>query len=161
MPELTSEIREIARNLLEEGRVEMVIGFEQGTMPLRRTPCFVRQKGEVGRLIWDSFCENNLAKYLVRRAEPLAIVAKGCDVRTIVELIKENQLRREQVIIIGVPCQGMVDWRRVEAGFEGGEVPEAEEKDGRLTLKGADFEKTLKRDDFLYPPVRPVPTATR
>ena len=48
----------------------------------------------------------------------------------------------------------MVDWRRVEAGFEGGEVPEAEEKDGRLTLKGADFEKTLKRDDFLYPSCR-------
>jgi len=151
MPELTSKIREIARNLLEEGRVEMVIGFERGTMPLRRTPCFVRQKGEVGRLIWDSFCENNLAKYLVGRAEPLAIVAKGCDARSIVELIKENQLRREQVIIIGVPCQGMVDWRGVEAGFEGGEVREAEEKDGKLILKGADFEKTLDRDDFLYP----------
>ena len=115
MSDLTNEIRKIARNLLTEQKVDLVIGFERGTTPLRSTPCFVRQVEETDRLIWNSFCENNLAKYLVGRNERIAVVSKGCDVRAIVELIKENQVAREQVTIIGIPCHGMVDRGRVEA----------------------------------------------
>ncbi len=151
MLELTNEIREIARNLLQQDRVELVIGFEQGTMPLRSTPCFVRQEEEADRLIWGSFCENNLAKYLVKRPEKVAIVAKGCDVRAVVELIKENQASREQVVIVGIPCQGMVDRRQVEDELGEKEILEVEEKDNELILQGAGFEETLNRNEFLYP----------
>jgi formate dehydrogenase subunit beta len=151
MPELADKIREVARNLLQQKEVELVIGFEAGSMPLRSTPCFVRESEEVDRLIWNSFCENNLAKYLVKRPEKVAIVAKGCDTRAIVELIKENQILREQVVIIGIPCQGMVDRKQVEAELGGKEILEVEEKDDKLILKGADFEETLNRSEFLYP----------
>ena len=37
-----------------------------------------------------------------------AVIAKGCDSRAIGELIKENQIARERLVIIGVPCEGMV-----------------------------------------------------
>ena len=151
MPDLSNQIREAARKLLQQKEVELVIGFEQGTLPLHSTPCFIREQEEVERLIWDSFCENNLAKYLVKRQEKVAIIAKGCDVRAIVELIKEKQLSREQVIIIGVPCQGMVDRRRIEAELEGKEILEAEEKDDKLALKGNGFTKVLNRNEYLYP----------
>ncbi|MBW2342181.1 MAG: 4Fe-4S binding protein [Deltaproteobacteria bacterium] len=151
MPEVTKKIREIARSLLQEKKVDLVIGFEQGTLPLRATPCFVRGEKEVDRLVWDSFCENNLATYLIKRAERVAIIAKGCDVRTIVELIKENQISRDQVVIIGIPCQGMFDRRQVEAVLQGKEIQEVTEKDGQLILRGGSFKETLKRDTFLYP----------
>jgi formate dehydrogenase subunit beta len=151
MLDLSNQIREAARKLLQQNEAELVIGFEQGTLPLHNTPCFIREQEEVGRLIWDSFCDNNLAKYLVKRQEKVAIIAKGCDVRAIVELIKEKQLSREQVIIIGIPCQGMVDRRRIETELGGEEILRIEEKDDNLILKGDGFSKVLNRGEYLYP----------
>ncbi|MAF85372.1 MAG: 4Fe-4S ferredoxin [Dehalococcoidales bacterium] len=151
MPELTNKIREVARDLLQQKKVDLVIGFARGTTPMCSTPCFVRQDGEVNGLIWDSFCENNLAKYLVKRSDKIAIIAKGCDARAVVELIKENQISRDQVVIIGVPCQGMVDRGMVRSALEGNEIQEVEEKDDRLIIKGKNFEKVLNRNEFLHP----------
>jgi len=151
MLDLSNQIRKVARKLLQQREVELIIGFEQGTLPRHNTPCFIREQEAAERLIWDSFCDNNLANYLVKRQEKVAVVAKGCDVRAIVELIKEKQLSREQVIIIGIPCQGMVDRRRIEVELEGKEIREIEEKDNKLILKGDGFTKVLNRDEYLYP----------
>jgi formate dehydrogenase (coenzyme F420) beta subunit len=109
MSQLTREIREAARKLLREGEVQVIIGFEGGSLPARSRPVFVRKEEDVERLIWDEFCETNLARYLPKRKERTAIVAKGCDSRAIVELVKENQVARDTVVIIGVPCEGMLD----------------------------------------------------
>ncbi|NIO18560.1 4Fe-4S ferredoxin, partial [bacterium] len=46
--------------------------------------------------------------------EKVGIVAKGCDIRSIVGLIKEKQTKREDVFIIGVPCPGIIDRKRIE-----------------------------------------------
>ncbi|MDD5590707.1 MAG: 4Fe-4S dicluster domain-containing protein [Dehalococcoidales bacterium] len=149
MSELSGQIREAVRKLLRQKEVDLVIGFEAGTLPLHSTPCFIREQQEAERLIWNSFCDNNLAKYLGKRQEKIAIIAKSCDARAIVELIKEKQISREQVVIVGVPCHGMIDRRRAEAELEGKEILEAEENDGELTLKGNGFTKVLKRSDYL------------
>ena len=109
MSQLTQEIREAARKLLRDGQVQVVIGFERGSLPLRSRPCFVRREENADRLVWDGFCETDVARYLPKRKEKAAIVAKGCDSRALVELIKENQVVRDQVVIIGVPCKGMID----------------------------------------------------
>lgn len=150
MPDLSQQIREAAGKLLKRKEVELVIGFEPGTLPLHSTPCFIRKEGEAGRLIWDSFCDNNVARYLVKRQERVAVVAKGCDSRTIVELIKEKQIPREQVVIIGTLCQQLIDRRRIEEKLEGKEILEAEEKDGRVIVKGAGWTDVLEKDEFLH-----------
>jgi formate dehydrogenase subunit beta len=150
MPDQSERIREAARTLLRKNEVELVIGFEGGTLPLHSTPCFIRKEGEVGRLVWNSFCDNNVSKYLVKRQEKVAVVAKGCDSRTIVELIKEKQLSREQVVIIGVPCQGLIDRRRIEAKIGGKEILEAEEKDNGIIVKGAGRADVFTRDEYLH-----------
>jgi len=150
MQELSASIREYAKKLLEEKKVDLIIGFEKGTLPLRSTPCFIRSADEVERLIWDRSCENNLANYLPRRKERVGIVAKGCDARSIVGLIKEGQIGREQVVIIGIPCPGMLDRRKIEAELDGKEVLEVEERDDQIVLKGHDFEYPLDPDKFLY-----------
>lgn len=149
MSELSGQIRETARKLLRQKEVGLVIGFEAGTLPLHSTPCFIREQQEAERLIWNSFCDNNLAKYLIKRQEKTAIIAKSCDARAIVELIKEKQLPREQVVIVGIPCHGMIDRRQAEAELEGKEILEAEENDAELVLKGNGFTKVIKRSDYL------------
>jgi formate dehydrogenase subunit beta len=150
MQQCTAEIRAIARKLLREKQVEVVIGFERGSMPLRSRPCFVRKEEEVDRLVWDGFCDNALAAYLPKRKEKAAIVVKGCDSRAVVELIKEKQVQRDQVLLIGVPCKGMIDRARVEASAAPKRILEAEETEDLLVLKGPDGEETLSRSECLH-----------
>jgi len=150
MDDITAAMRQTARKLLEEDKVDLIIGFENGTLPLRSSPCFIRGSDEVERLTWNSSCENNLAKYLPDRKERIGIIAKGCDSRAIVGLIQEKQIERDQLVILGVPCGGMIDRRKVEQVLEGKEVLEAEERDEEILLKGADFEKVLPRADLLH-----------
>jgi hypothetical protein len=64
-------------------------------------------------LVWDSNCGINLANYLTNRKEKIAVFAKGCDSRNIVNHIIENKIKRDQVHIVGVPCTGMIDKRKI------------------------------------------------
>jgi hypothetical protein len=109
-----------------------------------------QQRGEVLGKKAGEFCDNNVARYLVKRQERVAVVAKGCDSRTIVELIKEKQIPREQVVIIGTVCQQLIDRRRIEEKLEGKEILEAEEKEGRVIVKGAGWSDVLEKDEFLH-----------
>ena len=110
MSDTTTAIREIAKKLLEEGKVDLIIGFENGTLPSRSSPCFIRKPADVEKLIWNSNCENNLAKYLPGRKEKVVgIIANGCNSRAIVGLIQEKQVDRDKLVILGVPCEGMTD----------------------------------------------------
>ncbi|MEN6520718.1 MAG: Coenzyme F420 hydrogenase/dehydrogenase, beta subunit C-terminal domain [Armatimonadota bacterium] len=109
--EIEQKIREEAKRLLESGEVTLVIGWKAGSMPFKTTPAFVRSADEVDRLVWNPACTNNLAVYLpqVAKRAKVAVVAKPCDSRSIVTLIQEKQVPRENVKIIGVTCSGIVD----------------------------------------------------
>ena len=137
------KIKEIAAKLLKECLVDMVIGFRKGTIPMMNEPHFAKTPEEVENLVWDSNCGINLANYLTNRQEKIGIIAKGCDSRNIVTHIIENKIKREQLVIIGVPCQGMIDKRKINAMFTG-EILEVIESDDTITVKGNDFEEALK-----------------
>ena len=142
------KIKEISRRLLKEAKVDMVIGFRKGTMPMMNEPCFVKTVADVDNLVWDSNCGINLANYLANRTEKIGIVAKGCDSRNIVTHIIENKIKRDQVVIIGVPCKGMIDRHNIEATVEA-EIQEVIETDDTIHIKGDGFEKTLDKEEVL------------
>jgi NAD-dependent dihydropyrimidine dehydrogenase PreA subunit len=104
-----TKIKAISERLLKDGTVEAVIGFRQGTIPTMGEPCFIKSSDDVKDLVWNANCRINLANYLTNRKEKIAIVAKGCDSRNIVNHIIENKIKRDQLFIIGVPCKGMND----------------------------------------------------
>jgi len=147
---LTERIREEAARLLADGTVDVVMGFEQGSLPLRATPCFARDAADAGRLVWNAFCGNNLSRYIRRFDKRVGIVAKGCDTRSIVELIKENQVQRENLVIIGVPCDGMVDEGILQGLCEGREILSVEEGDGVLVVTDAGRTMRIPRDECLH-----------
>lgn len=149
MRESEELLRETARQLLAEGHIEVIIGYERGTLPLRTTPCFIRDPAQIGRLVWNASCENNLAMYLHHMTGKVGIVAKGCDARSIVGEIVERQIPREDVVVIGAPCQGVIDRWKIEARLDGQEVLEAHFAEERVTLRGADFEETLEVQEVL------------
>ncbi|MBU2551463.1 MAG: 4Fe-4S dicluster domain-containing protein [Proteobacteria bacterium] len=144
----TEKIRQAAKRVLAEGKADLVIGFREGTVPLKTAPHFARTEAECDLLVWNSHCRLNLANFLPRRKDRVAVVAKGCDARNIVNHIVEKQIEQEQVYIIGVPCEGMVEPALI-AEKEGRTVESASETDGRIILKGKDFTTEVDRAEVL------------
>ena len=105
-------LRTLARKLLTEGTVQVVIGYENG--PRGARPTFVTLPEEAERLVFTPGCVQNLASYLSPRRNHLralgkpAVVVKGCDAKAVAGLIRESQLKRENVVLIGVRCGGVV-----------------------------------------------------
>lgn len=153
MEKLQNSIREIAKKLLIEKKVDRIIGYEQGTMPLRTTPCFIDDAEDVERLVWNSSCDANLSKYLVCTSlgeeTKVGIVAKGCDSRSIAVCIVEKQIPRENVVIIGVPCSGLIDRKKIEAKLDGKEVLEASFENDEIRVKGQGFNVALPKKDCI------------
>ncbi len=144
----TDKIKEISGRLLKEGKVDMVVGFKKGTMPMMNEPCVVKAPDDVEKLVWDSNCGINLTNYLTDRKEKIGVVAKGCDSRNIVNHIIENKIKREQLVIIGVPCTGMIDRHKITAMFDA-EITSVVEEDGKVTVTAGDSGKTLDKVDVL------------
>lgn len=115
---MMKELREHARELLEKGEVAAVIGYRQ-VSDKRTKPIIVTDPADAEYLVFNEHCLNNLAVYLTKarikalcrtkdRTLKLAITAKPCDVHSIVALIQENQIHRDEIYIISFNCHGAV-----------------------------------------------------
>jgi formate dehydrogenase (coenzyme F420) beta subunit len=99
-----------AKELLEGGKVNIIIGYE--SYKDRTKPVFITKAEDAPKLTFNNYSLNNLSVYLtkkeIRNKGKIGIVVKGCDVRTIIMLIKESQIKREDIFIIGMACAGVV-----------------------------------------------------
>jgi formate dehydrogenase subunit beta len=116
MASICQAIREQAARLLSDQVVDVVIGFEAGTLALKTQPAFITRPEEAKRLIHSGFNQNSLASYVTRRPqqERIGIVCRGCESRAIRVLVSEHQHDRENLYLIGVPCTGIIDWRKIQ-----------------------------------------------
>lgn len=142
------KIRQICLDLLESGEVEQVIGFAQGSIPMATNPILVKSPADVEKLTFSSTCGLNLANYVRGLASKTAVIAKGCDSRNLVTHIVENQVRRDQLYIIGVPCTGMVDKRKIAALFED-EITGFKEDQEKITITSPSREECFQKQDLL------------
>jgi len=148
---IDSDIRKVVASILDEGKADLVIGYAAGSLPFRTTPHFARTPEEAQKLVWNPLCENNLARYLTKfKGARVGIVAKGCDVRSIIGLLQERQIKRDDLHIIGVPCVGVVDRKKVERVVADNDITEIEFDDGALVVKTVDFEKKFPLEEVVH-----------
>jgi formate dehydrogenase (coenzyme F420) beta subunit len=111
------ELRKLAKELLEKNEIAAVIGYRQ-VSEMRTKPVIAKTAEDCEQLVFNEYCLNNLAVYLtkerikkLRRVNgsvlKLAITAKPCDIHSIIALMQESQLKREDVYIIGFNCHGV------------------------------------------------------
>ena len=150
MSDIQKEIRTYAKKLLDDKKVELVIGYQDEPDPMATSPCFISNAAEIDKLVWNQFCGNNLAKFLKGQNGKTAIVAKSCDIRSIVVLINEKQIERKNLIIIGVHCAGVIDQNKVLLAMNGRDIIDVEIKGDELAVKADELEKTLKISDCLH-----------
>ena len=107
------ELQDLARSLLSSGDVQMVLGWEDGRLGAR--PAFITSPDDADRLIFDTRCVHNLATYLNPRRPQvtglgkIAMIVKGCDVKAVAGLLREAQLTRDRIVLIGVRCGGVLE----------------------------------------------------
>ncbi len=130
-------MRDEARALLEQGKVDCIVAFEPGSLKFTTTPLITKDRDDTDRLVINSFIVNNLANFLTELKGRVGIVAKGCDSRSIVSLIQDNQVAREDVVILGVPCQGIIDLSKVEklVGKDRDELDDIIREEDRVAIR--------------------------
>ena len=143
------KIIDIARRTLQEEKVDVFIGYKKGSVPMMNEPVLINHPDKADLLHWDSHCGLNLCNYLTRRTDRIGIVANGCNSRNIVTHIVENQIKREQLYIVGIPCTGMIDHRAVLGAVGNREILEVHEGEGTFKVVGGDFEETFQTSDYL------------
>lgn len=165
MSNTENRLQDAVKDLFKESKVEMFLGYEKGTLPLRTRMCVIKSADDAKRLVWNSFCLNSLAVYLpqyfvrqlhLRRGQEqtfprVGIVAKGCDYRAIMLLAREYQILRDHVVIIGIPCQGMVDPKKIEAALGDEEASGYEEEaSGKISVTSASGKSvTFDKEEIL------------
>lgn len=106
------ELRDLAKRLLQEKQVNAILGYECGRLGAR--PAVVTEGDACDRLIFDHRCVQNLAAYLSPRRTlvaglgRIAVVIKPCDAKAVAGLIRESQIKRENMVLIGLRCGGVV-----------------------------------------------------
>lgn len=94
--------------------LECVIGWQQGYDGAHSTPLFMRTPEDVDKLCWGPFNVTNPAVHLPDfKGKKVGIVVKGCDSRSVVELLQEKLINREDIVIFSMPCEGTLDMGRV------------------------------------------------
>ena len=129
--------------------MDAVIGFRKGTVLFMNEPFLAKTPEQADQLVWDGNCGINLANYLPKMTGNIAIAAKGCDSRSIVIHLLENQIKREQLYVLGIPCQAMTDKSKIQEKLNGRQILQAEDTGDNVRVSGRDFEQTFERADFL------------
>jgi len=134
---MEQKLRQEVKALLEQKGVDWIIGFAPGSLKFTTTPLITKDKNDAERLVINPFIVNNLAKFLTEIKGRVGIVAKGCDSRSIVSLIQDNKVVREDVVILAVPCPGLIDLAKVErlVGKDRDELDDITREGGRVIIK--------------------------
>ncbi|MBU4590366.1 MAG: 4Fe-4S dicluster domain-containing protein [Candidatus Omnitrophica bacterium] len=110
---MIDQIKTKAKELLKTKKVDIVIGYKKASDRIGAIPAFIDKEGDIDKLIWDGYCVYNLSNYLKDfPGKKIGIVTKGCDAKSMTVLLQENQLKREDIFIIGIECSGIVDEKR-------------------------------------------------
>jgi ferredoxin len=158
-----SNLIKTAEELLQERKVNLVIGYEKGSGSKTR-PAFIRKAEDAGRLVYDSNQSQNLAVYLLRpevmKAGKTAFVATIPALRSMLQLASECQIKDHELIAIHVTDNQEIivfeDFKSIEIFLENADTgfrPDDQELLSRLKSMAvserfnfwtAEFEKCIK-----------------
>ena len=155
-------VRQKAKEIVAREDVKCLLGWRKGTFGYRVSPYWVESPEDAEELIFSPFCSPNLTNYLTleeklplpKGEEPdkrkTALLVKGCDSKAAVQLLTEKGIEREQIILLGVPCRGVIDQRKLEEKYpEGSAGVDAEWNENKIKLNFPDGVKELDREELL------------
>ena len=123
------QLRDAVKKIVSRDDVKYVVGYEKGTYGFSTSPCFAYTAEDADKFIFSPLCTYNLAVFPMLEEKPplrkgeepdkrkIGVVVKGCDSRAIVQILQEKGLSRDDIVIIGVPCNGVVNPKKLLSKF--------------------------------------------
>jgi len=156
------KLREEVNTLISRNDVKYIIGWEKGSYGFKMKPFFITSSEDVDRLVFNPLCIHNLTVYpMLEEKLPLrkdatedkskiGVIVKGCDSRAIVQIIQEKGLNREDIVIIGIPCSGVIDPKKIERLFPlKSETPDIDEDEKNFIIIIKDKIQKIPKQDIL------------
>ena len=160
---MSDRARGRAVELLRNGSVSRVLGWERGEFCYDQTPAFFDSESELDKFVYDGFSSPMLSKYLInatKKTKPeknaenakILVFLKPCDTYGLNLLVKERRVEREGVYAVGVGCFGMFDIDKIRA--KGVKNVQSIEENGpnsdSVVVKTPTGGQTLARREILF-----------
>lgn len=122
MKEITAKIQAIAARLFDEGKIDVFLAWEKGEQDFQTKAYAAWNKDEVQNIIFNEYAIYNIANALLKFRDThdrIGIAVKGCDSRGVVRLLEDQQIKRDRLYIVGIPCPGLKDPLAAARNFGG------------------------------------------
>lgn len=127
----------ICQQAFMEKTLDIFLGYKRSPSGFLR-PAVFSSPESLEDLRWDPSASLNLASLLPRfKGNKVGIIAPGCVSRSLVVLINEGQVLKENLTVVGVPCKGLIERKKLSA-FKGANFKGLEgekfflEKEGKI-----------------------------
>jgi len=107
-------MREKAAALINAGTVAYVIGWRGTRFPDKTAIFFAKDTSEADQFVWNEYTIPLTSKYLMDDRWPegkIGVFVRGCDSKAINRMLRDNQIERDNLYLIGLPCEGKLDDR--------------------------------------------------
>lgn len=101
----------LINTLLKNEIVECVLAYTEGLDSADLLPLFITQPEEVEKISVAPFYTYSLSRLLRDYGDPemkVGMVVRSCDARGVIELIKRNQFKRDNLFLLGMECYGVL-----------------------------------------------------
>ena len=108
----TKQIQDIAAKLFAEGKIDVFVGYRVNGFDDNQVPVLITDPQDISKLVFTDKSVFNLVNYLKTdhtRRKRVGLVVKGCDSRSLNLMLTESQVKRENLYVIGICCEGVVD----------------------------------------------------
>lgn len=107
--QIEEELKKEARRLLESKAVAVVLAYGKGYDEKHPMPLAVKNVSDIENIVFNEYCSHNMARYILRypSGTNIAVAVKAADSRAVIQLIQEKKVRRENLVLLGIPVKGM------------------------------------------------------
>ena len=146
------EVISRAKELISDGTVNRVIGWQTGEFVYDITPAVFESVEEIEKsFVFDDFCGANMSIYLVKESGKegkIAVFLKPCDTYSFNQLLKEHRINRENVYVVGVECYGKADIEKIKAlGISG--ITGIKSENGNFIISTIYGDKTVAKYEVM------------
>ncbi|UZP68131.1 4Fe-4S dicluster domain-containing protein [Desulfovibrio mangrovi] len=159
MVQHTQELRKLIAQALPE--LDVVLAWTSGSNQLASAPLFITAEDDLDKLDFGPMHVQNLAAYLPSlKGRKVGIVTRGCDSRTIIELLQEKLINRDEITIFGIPCTGAVNIRKVREAADGQRLRSVEAGKDIVSVTTDEGVRTIPMQDVLMEKCYNCPSQT-
>lgn len=104
------EIRKKVEELFKNAEIDVMLAYVKDPSTGEAKAAVFKKDDTLEQLVFDEQCVQNLVNYLptlTTRYKKIGILLKGCDGRSLVTQLVEHRINKNQIVAIGVGCEGV------------------------------------------------------